>query len=77
MSTILDPGVLHADFSGEMLTALRTAELEYKVEECIIPNSIVWERKVQSVQLDHAMAVSSIETMLYFCFVLKIIVKER
>ena len=62
VSTTLDPGLLTADYSGEMLTALRASELDYAVEDCIIPYSITWERQIHSVQVDKDMAVKKITT---------------
>lgn len=60
ISVILDPGLLNADYSGELLTALRSSEIDYKVEECIIPFSAHWERRLQKVHVDENMAVQKI-----------------
>ncbi|XP_034234345.1 crossover junction endonuclease EME1 [Thrips palmi] len=57
VTCILDPGLLKADYSGELLTALRTCEIEYKVEDCLIPNSVTWERRIQNVTVDDDMTV--------------------
>lgn len=58
ITSTLDPGLLKAEYSGELLTALRNCEIDYKVEECIYPSSVTWERRLQNVSVDEGMAVS-------------------
>lgn len=57
VSAILDPGLLNAEFSGELLTALRAVEIDYKIEECVIPCSATWERRLHSIEVDDCMMV--------------------
>lgn len=57
VTTILDTGVLNSEYSGELLTALRASEVDYKVEESIIPCTVSWERRIQTVHVDENMVI--------------------
>ncbi|KAK3919507.1 Crossover junction endonuclease EME1 [Frankliniella fusca] len=63
VTTTLDTGLLNSDYSGELLSALRACEVEYKVEECIIPCSVTWERRIQTVHVDDNMVVQKKTTI--------------
>ncbi|XP_065224426.1 crossover junction endonuclease EME1 [Planococcus citri] len=47
ITILLDSNIINCEFSAELLMALRTAEIQYKVEDQDISNSALWIRKLE------------------------------
>jgi hypothetical protein len=43
----LDQQLLNAEYAGEILVSLQSAEMQYNIQSNLVPSSIFWTREVQ------------------------------
>jgi hypothetical protein len=46
MQVCVDQQLLNAEYGGEILVSLQSAEMQYNIQSNLVPSSIFWSREV-------------------------------
>jgi hypothetical protein len=59
MQVCLDQKLLNAEYGGEILVSLQSAEMQYNIQSNPVPSSVFWTREVQEHFVGDDMKVNS------------------